>query len=48
MSQSGAQAAAFFRDVVSHGVVWYVRDDQGSPRFGARRVWDGDTPYWAW
>lgn len=31
MSASGSQAAAFFRDVAEHHVVWWVRDDRGSP-----------------
>ena len=31
MSQSGSQAAAFFRDVRQSGVVWLVRDDDGCP-----------------
>ncbi|MFI9761085.1 DUF2750 domain-containing protein [Streptomyces sp. NPDC051963] len=31
MSQSGSQAAAFFRDVRQSSVVWLVRDDDGSP-----------------
>ncbi|MFD1373401.1 DUF2750 domain-containing protein [Actinoplanes sichuanensis] len=31
VSQSGSQAAAFFREVARHQVVWWVRDDQGSP-----------------
>nr|WP_093776093.1 MULTISPECIES: DUF2750 domain-containing protein [unclassified Streptomyces] len=31
MSQSGAQAAAFFRDVARERTVWFVRDDAGSP-----------------
>ncbi|MER5816526.1 DUF2750 domain-containing protein [Streptomyces californicus] len=31
MSQSGSQAAAFFRDVRVSRVVWLVRDDDGSP-----------------
>ncbi|WP_331763384.1 DUF2750 domain-containing protein [Streptomyces anulatus] len=31
MSQSGSQAAAFFRDVRENRVVWLVRDDDGSP-----------------
>ncbi|ROQ71501.1 uncharacterized protein DUF2750 [Streptomyces sp. CEV 2-1] len=31
MSQSGSQAAAFFGDVRQSGVVWLVRDDDGSP-----------------
>lgn len=31
MSQSGSQAAAFFRDVRASRMVWLVRDDDGSP-----------------
>lgn len=31
MSQSGSQAAAFFREARQSGVVWFVRDDEGSP-----------------
>ncbi|MFF5422256.1 DUF2750 domain-containing protein, partial [Streptomyces misionensis] len=31
MSQSGSQAAAFFRDVRESRVVWLVRDGDGSP-----------------
>ncbi len=31
MSQSGAQASAFFRDVRRSGLVWRVRDDEGTP-----------------
>jgi len=31
VSQSGAQAAAFFREVARHRQVWYVCDEQGSP-----------------
>ncbi len=31
MSQSGSQAAAFFRDVRENRVVWPVRDGDGSP-----------------
>ncbi|WP_343299829.1 DUF2750 domain-containing protein [Streptomyces sp. AM 2-1-1] len=31
MSQSGSQAAAFFRDVRTSRVVWLVRKDEGSP-----------------
>jgi hypothetical protein len=46
MSQSGAQAAAFFREVAEHRLVWSVRDDQGSPApvtsSGKRAV-----PYWS-
>ncbi|MCZ4612454.1 DUF2750 domain-containing protein [Streptomyces sp. Lzd4kr] len=30
ISQSGSQAAAFFRDVCQSSVVWLVRDDNGS------------------
>jgi hypothetical protein len=46
VSQSGSQAAAFFREVARHRTVWYVRDDQGSPApktsSGARAM-----PYWS-
>ncbi|BFP56913.1 hypothetical protein SCMC78_67200 [Streptomyces sp. CMC78] len=31
MSQSGAEAAAFFRDVSQNSAVWLVRGDDGSP-----------------
>lgn len=31
MSQSGSQAAAFFRDVRRNSVIWLVRNDDGSP-----------------
>lgn len=31
MSQSGSQAAAFFRDVRQSRVVWLVQNDDGSP-----------------
>ncbi|GAA2531781.1 DUF2750 domain-containing protein [Winogradskya humida] len=41
MSVSGAQAAAFFREIVQHRTVWWVRDDSGSPT--PRRVF----PYWS-
>ena len=46
MSQSGSQAAAFFRDVRQSGVVWLVRDDEGSP---APLAADGtrSLPYWS-
>jgi hypothetical protein len=46
MSQSGAQAAAFFRDVTRSGVVWFVRDDAGSP---APKTSSGQraAPYWS-
>ncbi|MFE5211899.1 DUF2750 domain-containing protein [Streptomyces sp. NPDC056600] len=46
MSQSGAQAAAFFRDVVRSEVVWFVRDDGGIP---AVRESDGTRclPFWS-
>ncbi|SDX36579.1 Protein of unknown function [Amycolatopsis xylanica] len=46
MSQSAAHADAFFRDIARTGVVWQVRDDQGSPsptdESGARVL-----PYWS-
>ncbi|MER5384242.1 DUF2750 domain-containing protein [Streptomyces sp. NPDC002688] len=46
MSQSGSQAAAFFRDVRQSGVVWLVRDDDGSP---APLSADGtrSLPFWS-
>ncbi|MFI1563926.1 DUF2750 domain-containing protein [Streptomyces sp. NPDC020490] len=31
VSVGGAQAAAFFREVVQTRTVWWVRDDEGSP-----------------
>jgi Protein of unknown function (DUF2750) len=31
LSTSGAQAAAFFREIVQHRTVWWVRDENGSP-----------------
>jgi hypothetical protein len=31
MSQSAAQATAFFREVAHSRLVWYVHDDAGSP-----------------
>ncbi|MFD9115231.1 DUF2750 domain-containing protein [Streptomyces bottropensis] len=31
MSTSGAQAAAFFREIVQTRTIWWVRDDDGSP-----------------
>jgi hypothetical protein len=46
VSQSGAQAAAFFRDVAKHRQVWYVRDAQGSPApttSSGKRAF----PYWS-
>lgn len=46
MSQSGAQAAAFFREVARHRQVWYVRDEQGSPvpvTSSGKRAF----PYWS-
>lgn len=46
MSQSGSQAAAFFREIAVQRAVWFVRDDQGSPApevpSGARAM-----PYWS-
>ncbi|MGW0998353.1 DUF2750 domain-containing protein [Streptomyces sp. NPDC002523] len=46
MSQSGSQAAAFFRDVRQSGVVWRVRDDEGTP---APLSADGtrSLPFWS-
>ncbi|MGW6144100.1 DUF2750 domain-containing protein [Streptomyces sp. NPDC055140] len=46
MSQSGSQAAAFFRDVRQSRVVWLVRDDAGSP---APLSADGtrSLPFWS-
>ncbi|TDO32883.1 DUF2750 domain-containing protein [Paractinoplanes brasiliensis] len=46
MSQSGSQAAAFFREIVSNDVVWFVRDDRGSP---TPTTSSGATamPYWS-
>ncbi|WP_089157984.1 DUF2750 domain-containing protein [Micromonospora sp. NBS 11-29] len=46
MSQSGSQAAAFFREVARNRVVWFVRDDAGSP---APITSDGKraAPYWS-
>jgi hypothetical protein len=46
MSQSGSQAAAFFRDVHQSRVVWLVRDAGGSP---APREPDGtrSLPFWS-
>jgi hypothetical protein len=46
VSQSAAQAAAFFRDVAQHRTVWMVRDDIGSPApvaRGGKRA----APYWS-
>src|SRR2546430_11692898 len=46
VSQSASQAAAFFREVARHRLVWCVCDDQGSPApktsSGKRAV-----PYWS-
>ncbi|MCX5395999.1 DUF2750 domain-containing protein [Streptomyces sp. NBC_00102] len=46
MSQSGSQAAAFFRDVRRSGVVWIVRDDDG---YASRLSTDGRGifPFWS-
>jgi hypothetical protein len=46
MSQSASQAAAFFREVARHRIVWYVRDDEGSP---APKTSSGERafPYWS-
>ncbi|GAA3781285.1 hypothetical protein GCM10022225_82100 [Plantactinospora mayteni] len=46
MSASGAQAAAFFREIVQSHTVWWVRDDAGSPTpvsSSGRRAF----PYWS-
>lgn len=46
VSQSGAQAAAFFREVARHRQVWHVRDEQGSPApvtSSGKRA----APYWS-
>ncbi|MFB9237040.1 DUF2750 domain-containing protein [Plantactinospora siamensis] len=46
MSQSGSQAAAFFREVARNQVVWFVRDDEGSPApitSNGKRA----APYWS-
>ncbi|GAA1042346.1 hypothetical protein GCM10009557_68150 [Virgisporangium ochraceum] len=46
MSQSGSQAAAFFREVAEHRQVWWVGDDGGSPApetGGGQRAF----PYWS-
>ncbi|MFJ4859007.1 DUF2750 domain-containing protein [Streptomyces sp. NPDC088730] len=46
MSQSGLQAATFFRDVRANRVVWLVRDDDGSPTHLSA---DGtrNSPFWS-
>jgi hypothetical protein len=46
MSQSASQAAAFFREVTRHRVVWYVYDDVGRP---APMTTSGKraAPYWS-
>jgi len=46
VSQSGSQAAAFFTEVARHRVVWYVRDDLGSP---VPEISSGERafPYWS-
>jgi len=46
MSQSGSQAAAFFRDVRQSRVVWLVRGDDGSPTLLSE---DGtrSLPFWS-
>jgi hypothetical protein len=46
VSQSGSQAAAFFREIAHHRLVWFVRDDRGSPApetESRKRVF----PYWS-
>jgi hypothetical protein len=46
VSQSGSQAAAFFREVARNRQVWYLRDDRGSP---APKTDSGQRvfPYWS-
>lgn len=46
MSVSGAQAAAFFREVGQHRTVWWVRDDGGSPT-PASESGRPAFPYWS-
>jgi hypothetical protein len=47
LSVSGAQAAAFFREVARRRVVWWVRDDEGAPTWPSS-TGDGRTvPYWS-
>jgi hypothetical protein len=46
VSQSGSQAAAFFQEVARTRLVWFVRDDDGSPapqNAAGQRVF----PYWS-
>ena len=46
MSQSASQAAAFFREVVRHRTIRYVRDSEGCPTFktpSGKRA----CPYWS-
>lgn len=46
MSQSASQAAAFYRDVAEHRVVWTLKDDGG---FAAPKGADGVRvmPFWS-
>jgi hypothetical protein len=46
LSTSGAQAAAFFREVVKRGVVWWVRDDEGGPTWPSSSG-EQVVPYWS-
>lgn len=46
MSTSGAQAAAFFREVAEHRTVWWVRDDDGSP-VPVTSSGERAFPYWS-
>jgi uncharacterized protein DUF2750 len=46
MSQSGSQAAAFYREIARHRLVWYVTDDVGRPApmtSSGKRA----APYWS-
>ncbi|MDT0487450.1 MULTISPECIES: DUF2750 domain-containing protein [Streptomyces] len=46
VSTSGAQAAAFFREIARTRTVWWVRDDDGSPT-PASSSGQPTFPYWS-
>ncbi|MEY2242161.1 DUF2750 domain-containing protein [Streptomyces sp. BF23-18] len=46
VSTSGAQAAAFFRDIARTRTVWWVRDDDGCP-ISVARSGHAAFPYWS-
>ncbi|MER6187930.1 DUF2750 domain-containing protein [Streptomyces sp. NPDC001652] len=46
MSTSGAQAAAFFREIARARTVWWVRDDDGSAA-PVSRSGQPTFPYWS-